>query len=90
MTACIEQTSGLPARELIEVRMTDLESNPLATLESIYRQLELPGFDTASARFTAYLEKIGAYRKNRLSLSDDERSALRLALAHVFGRFGYG
>ena len=90
MTACIEQTSGLPAHELIEVRMTDLESNPLAALESIYRQLELPGFDAASARFTAYLEKIGVYRKNRLSLSDDERSALRLALSHVFGRFGYG
>lgn len=89
MTACIEQTSGLPARELIEVRMTDLESNPLATLESIYRQLELPGFDAASARFTAYLEQIGIYRKNRLSLSDAERSALRPALSHVFERFGY-
>lgn len=89
MAACIEQTSGMSRRELIEVRMTDLESNPLATLESIYRQLELTGFHDASGRFTAYLEKVGAYRKNKLSLSDDERSALRPALAQVFERFRY-
>ena len=35
--------------QLVEVRMTDLESNPLATLESIYRQLDLPGFEAACA-----------------------------------------
>jgi omega-hydroxy-beta-dihydromenaquinone-9 sulfotransferase len=90
MAACLTQTAALSEQELIEVRMTDLESDPLATLESIYRQLELPGFDAASGHFRAYLEKIGAYRKNRLSLNDDERAAVRLALPQVFRRFGYG
>ena len=89
MTACLAQTSGLSERELIEVRLADLESNPLATLESIYRQLELQGFNEASGRFTAYLEKAGVFTKNRLALNDEDRSAVHLDLSHVFAHFGY-
>jgi hypothetical protein len=51
--------------------------------------LELPGFDTASGRFAAYLEKVGAFSQNRLSLNEGERDAARLALAHVFERWEY-
>ena len=89
MTACFAQTAGMRESELIEVRMSDLESNPLTTLESIYRQLDLPGFDAAAHRFTAYVERVGAYVKNRLSLTADERTAVRTTLAHVFERWGY-
>lgn len=89
MTAYFAQTRGTPERELIEVGMAELEANPIATLASIYRQLELPGFDAASGRFAAYLKKVGAFPKNRLSLSTGERDAARRALAHVFERWDY-
>lgn len=89
MAACFAQTNGLPERELIEVALTDLEDHPLATIESIYRQLELPGFDAAASRFSAYLEGLGPYAKNHWALSSKERHSVRLALAHVYERWGY-
>jgi hypothetical protein len=89
MTACFGQTRGMRDNELIEVRMSELETNPLATLESIYHQLELPRFEAVTDRFAAYLDKVGLFSKNRLSLGADERDAVRLKLAHVFERLGY-
>ena len=89
MGAYFEQSCGFAENELIEIRLDDLEANPLATIESIYRQLELPGFAAASARFASYLEKMGTFEKNRLSLTREERSAVRTALAPVFERWGY-
>jgi NADPH:quinone reductase-like Zn-dependent oxidoreductase/acyl carrier protein/short-subunit dehydrogenase len=89
MNAYFEQSRGLSEHELIEIRLEDLEANPLATLESIYRQLELPGFAAASPHFAAYLEKAGTFEKNRLGLTPDERNAVRTTLASVFERWGY-
>jgi hypothetical protein len=89
MTACLAQTSVLPDRDLIEVRMSDVEANPLGTLESIYRQLELTGFEAALDRFTKYVKKVATFRKNCLTLTADERAAVRRALAHVFDHWGY-
>jgi len=89
MAACFAQTCGMPASDLIEVRMSYLERNPLPTLQAIYKQLDLPGFATAANRFTSYLDRCGIFPKNRLSLSADERNAIRRSLAHVFERWGY-
>ena len=52
MSACFAQTRGLPANELIEVGLTDLEADPLAqSCVSIYGQLDLSGFAAARAWF---------------------------------------
>jgi hypothetical protein len=89
MTAYIDQSRDCSDRELVEVGLEDLKAKPLATLESIYRQLELPGFEAAAARFAAYLEGTADFEKNWLGLSDEERKAVRAALAPVFERWGY-
>jgi hypothetical protein len=89
MAACFAQTNGLPKHELIEIALMDLEDRPLATIESIYRQLELPGFDAAASRFSTYLESLGPYVKNRWSLSSEERDSVRRVLADVYERWGY-
>lgn len=89
MSACFAQTKELQGSELIEIRMSDLETQPLATLESIYRQLELPGFDTARQHFAIYLDKLGVFPKNRLAVEASEREAVRTKLRHVFERWHY-
>jgi hypothetical protein len=89
MRACIAQTENLAADELIEVRMSDLEASPLATLEKLYAQLRLPGFEAARPYFSAYLEKVGRFEKNRLALSAERRDAVRAQLSHVFARWNY-
>ncbi len=58
----------IPAGQLVEVRFEALERRPLATLESIYTGLGLPGFEAARPRFEAYVEQQRGYRKNRHEL----------------------
>ncbi len=89
MSECFAQTAQLPANELVEVRMTDLETDPLAALERIYAQLALPGFASSAPHFRSYLEKLGTFQKNRLHLEAPEREAARAAVAHVYQRFSY-
>jgi len=89
MRACFAQSSDVPPNDLTEIRMSDLEANPLATLESVYRQLQLPNFDAARTRFAAYLDKLGTFPKNRHTLSSDERALTRAQLSHVFARWNY-
>ena len=89
MAACLEQTRDLPASELIEVSMLDLEANPLQLLRSVYEQLELPGFEAASGRFEIYLDRLGRFPKNRLTLDPAERQAVQHSLRFVYERWGY-
>ena len=89
MSACLAQTATLPTTELVEVRMADLEADSLGALARIYEQLELPGFGTAAPHFRSYLEKLGTFTKNQLSLDPAQREAVRTKLAHVYKRFGY-
>ena len=89
MRACFAQTKDLPPGELAEIRMTDLEENPLGTLELVYEQLQLPNFALARPHFASYLGKLGAFPKNRHALSSDESAAVRSQLSHVFARWNY-
>ena len=89
LRACFAQTAGMPDRELIEVPLADLEAKPLPTLQTIYEQLQIPGFSQASQHFTAYLEKAGRYARNRLTLSDGERQSVRRSLQFVYERWDY-
>ncbi len=65
MTQLAADTADLPPERFVTLRFEALESSPLEQLESIYRQLELPGFDTARPLFAAYLETVHDYRKGR-------------------------
>lgn len=89
LSACFAQTAEMPVQELIEVRLSDLEALPLPTLHAIYDQLQISGFDAASRHFTAYLEKLGTFPKNRHSPSEGERQSVRSSLRFVYERWGY-
>ncbi|MYH49942.1 MAG: sulfotransferase [Gammaproteobacteria bacterium] len=56
---------SIPKGNLVEVRFEDIERDPLAELERIYRELELPGWERARGPVAAYLTTLSGYRKNR-------------------------
>ncbi len=89
MSACLAQTAELPANELIALRLNDLETNPLSVLQKLYQQLELPGFNRAAPHFQRYLDRLGVFPKNQLSLGEEERAAVRSALAPIYRQLGY-
>ncbi|MBD3674279.1 MAG: sulfotransferase [Planctomycetaceae bacterium] len=79
----------IPDNRLHEVAFEDLEVDPLATIESIYESLELPGFDVVEKALTPEIEKLRAYRKNQFA--DDPAWVNRVyeELQAFYERFGY-
>lgn len=89
MHAFFARRGELGDRELVELSFQSLQSDPLGTLQRIYRGLALPGFDAAAPRFQAYLESQRNYRKNNLPLSEPERDAVARRWGDIFEQLGY-
>jgi len=60
------QRGLIPQGRLHEVAFSDLENDPLGTLQEIYGALDLPSFDSARPDIEAYVSSIGGYSRNRL------------------------
>jgi hypothetical protein len=89
MDACFTQRSALGGHELVEVSFSDLQRDPLGTLGTIYRRLELDGYDAAVPRFAQHIESQRSYRKNVLSLSSWEREQVGRQWRRAFQELGY-
>jgi hypothetical protein len=61
------QRSLIPAERFHELSFTDLESDPIASLRTIYQNLGLPHFETLRPTFEAYLASQSSYKKNQFS-----------------------
>ena len=62
----------LPSDSFVEVRFEDLEQDPLRQLQRIYQTLSLPNYAQAQPRFEAYLQQLGAYKKNSYAQNSEE------------------
>jgi omega-hydroxy-beta-dihydromenaquinone-9 sulfotransferase len=83
-------SASLPANQLAEVAYEDLVKAPLQTVRNVYNQLELPGFEQAEPRMSAYL----AAEPGRLAGDDvvlDAAACQRVAQHWGFAieRWGY-
>jgi uncharacterized protein (UPF0297 family) len=54
----------IPKGNLIEISYSDLEHQPIETLEKVYASLGLKGFESAKTIFTDYLSTTDDYEKN--------------------------
>ncbi len=81
--------SQLPARQFCELRYEDLVANPLAELERVYGQLELPGFEAAQPHFRSYLKTVREYRPAQHAVTDDAHNELRRRWSPYFETYGY-
>jgi len=54
----------VPEGKLVEIGFEELENSPLETLESIYRKLNLKGFEDARPGMNAYLDSVKQYKRN--------------------------
>lgn len=80
----------IPEGNFHEIGFADLERNPLKTIEEIYKNLQLPGFESARPKLTTYLATLNGYEKNQFSpLTDDELVRLRNAWEPIYRRWDY-
>ena len=85
-----ERDRGLiPPGSLYELRFEDLESSPRESLERLYAELGLPGFDGFWERAEAYLQKLVGYKKNTYTLTEEERAKVSQRWHFNFLRYGY-
>jgi hypothetical protein len=64
MRRFLEEKSGIPHENLVEVRFEELETNPIDQLQQIYSELSLPGFEGVQPIFKSYLTERINYKKN--------------------------
>ncbi|MEM9840278.1 MAG: sulfotransferase [Pseudomonadota bacterium] len=89
MAQFTEQTAGLSAPDSVEVPYRALNDDPLCTIESIYKALEIDGFEDSKPTFSAYLESIKGYQKNSFRKADETTERLASAWAPWLDRWGY-
>jgi hypothetical protein len=78
-----QQTKSLvPAGNLIEIRFEEYEKAPLEFLGKLYKQFNIPGFDTARPVFIEYINRMAGYKKNKYIIS-------RELLDKIMDRWGF-
>jgi hypothetical protein len=76
MEKLFEDTRDLPDDQFIEVSYDDVDKNPLGTLEKIYHQLHLPGWESARHSTKAYLKTIADYKTNKYVYEQEDIEAV--------------
>ena len=89
MERYLGETALFTPQQLVEISYSDLQSEPLKALETIYDQLDLPGYDTDRAAFAAYLDTIQDYQKNEFTLPDDLAQEIARRWRRYFDHWGY-
>lgn len=83
--------SAIPAGMLAEVRLPDLQADPLGEVQRLYRELDLPLSDAAVEKMRLYLDAEKDYRGNKhAGWTDAEKARLEPALSSLTKQFESG
>lgn len=83
------QKTLIPEGHLIEVRYEDFIAEPLGTLEQIYTQLQVPGFEQAQPDFQAFLEKQKKFVRTKREFTVSEKATLSARLGFAMNLYKY-
>jgi hypothetical protein len=81
--------AGLPEHRFMTVKYEQLIRDPFSTIERLYEQLELPGFEQARAKLAAEIAKRSDYVQAAVRPSEIWRSRIAEQWADIFERYGY-
>lgn len=81
---------SIPVGNFHELSFTELERDPLGSMECLYRALGLPDFSEVRGALERYLATLRDYEKNRFApLDPSTRTRVQAAAARCFERWGY-
>ena len=88
--AFYQDSAGLPTDDVVHVRLEDLESDPVGSVERIYQQLGLEFTAEFDERLRRYLDTIADYQKNHFTgLSDDVCQQIDAKMGTFMDRWEY-
>lgn len=67
----LSQRNKIQTGNLVEISFNELEENPLPSIQRLYEDLNLPGFDESATNFEIYLNSKKSYQKNKHRLTAD-------------------
>ena len=84
-----EDVKQLPANQFCDIAYKELTSEPVETLEKIYRTLEFGDFEKVRPIFQQYAESQREYKKNKFSMDPELKSQIASRWKRYFERYGY-
>ena len=85
--AFCEDVEEIPDGSLCEVSYDELVGNPIATLEKIYRELGIDGFESKREEFERFAATQKNYRKNKFELTDEIKETIARRWKKYFQRY---
>lgn len=84
------QEKLIPPQNYIQLKYEDLEMNPLAELEKIYKGIDLNGFPELKSKYQQYIDSKKAYEKNiHTTLSTDLIDEIYHHWSFAIDKWGY-
>jgi len=85
----LAQRAAIPEGRLVEVKFEDVDEQPLATIERIYSELNLEGFETAKPHLIEYAESLKHFQKNPHRLDEEDLQTVRDRWGFAYDEWGY-
>lgn len=86
----VEERNLIPKENLIEISFTELEDEPMETIEKVYRHLGFTSFETAKEEMQRYIDEVNDYKKNRFpDLEPHQIAAINERWDFAFKTWGY-
>lgn len=79
----------LAADALVELRFEDVEQDPMAAVETVYKRLGLEGLEEARPSMEAYVRLQRNYQKNSFQISAEDRALVEKHWGFALDRWGY-
>lgn len=84
----LADAEDLPADDLVEIRFSDLERDPLGELRRVYERLGFEGFDEDRPAFERHLQSVRNYRRNQYELPPELERRVRYRWKPFIERWG--
>ena len=89
MHALEKDAEGLSDDQFIEIGYDALDTDPIGTVENIYRALNLPGFETSRPQFEAYLNSVQSFEKNKFEPTQKAGQQVNDRWGYFLNKWGY-
>ncbi len=86
----LEQRELIPKGHLVELAFETLETDPMACIRHIYKDLDLSGHDKSQPYFEAYLNKMKSYQKNKHRITEALMKRIQNEWGFAMREWGYG
>lgn len=93
MESCLrtyeETRHMIPAGQLVEIRYTDLEKNPVEQMKRVYDELGFEGWERMRPVFEQEAGAMAEYKKNKFVMDPETRRMIHGRVKFFFEKYGY-